>query len=90
MKYAGVLLQSGAYIVLENFCAKTAIDKASRKAHGTAKKKRAQAKEVSRERDVKKKAYQEKEMPRKGNAERKSCEEKDMPRESDIPREKDA
>ena len=65
MKYAGVLLQSGAYIVIENFCAKTAIDKAARKAHGTAKKKRAQAKEVSRERDVKKNAYQEKEMSRK-------------------------
>ena len=87
---ATVFLQSGAYIVLENLCAKTAIDKVSRKAHGTAKEKRSQAKEVSRERDVKKKAYQEKEMPRKGNAERKSCEEKDMPRESDIPREKDA
>ena len=62
---ATVFLQSGAYIVLGNLSAKTAIDKASRKAHGTAKKKRSQAKEVSRERDVKKNAYQEKEMSRK-------------------------
>ena len=63
---ATVFLQSGAYIVLENLCAKTAVDKASRKAHGTAKENRSQAKEVSRERDVKKEAYQEKEMSRKG------------------------
>ena len=55
-----VFLQSDPYFVLENFCAKTAIDKVPRRAHGKAKKKGlkwSQAKELSRARDVKKKAY---------------------------------
>ena len=80
---ATVFLQPGANVVLENFCAKTAIDKASRKAHGTAKKNMAQAKEVSRERDAKIKAYQEKicqerEMPRERVVKKKTCREKDV------------